>query len=333
MGERSDSKQMERSLNAGKVPVTPPMPNAPPADAAAAAPRWSGRTRGGYFGNWFFVQLIRVCGVRWAYGWLVFVAAYFTVAAPRSYRCSVEFLERVLGRQPFWKRPALVYRHFFAFGITLLDRLAVIMGRSKIRCRFEGEDQFRELLERGQGVILLSAHLGSWEIGGHLLGRLGKPVNVVVLETEEERVRQLFARALQAKQFRLLTTDQHPLRSIPIIAALRRGEIVALHGDRSIGGADLPVEFLGDRARFPVGPYLLAAVSGAPIFEVFIVRERLGQYRFFSFPATSVPKALLRAGTEALGPYVNEYAQRVATVARQYPFQWCNFYPFWENTN
>jgi len=293
-------------------------------------PRWSGRTRGGYFGNWVFVQLIRRFGVCWAYALLIFVAAYFTLCNPSGYRCSKDFLSRVLGPQPFWKWPLLVYRHFFSFGVTLLDRLAVIMSRTKIDCIHEGEYLFKDYLDRGKGVILLGAHVGSWEIGGHLLGRLGKPVNVVVLEKDEARLRQLFDRALAAKQFNLIATDGHPLRSIPISAALRRGEIVCLLGDRSFGGADVRTPFLGSPARFPVGPYLLAAVSGTPIFQTFVVREKLGHYRFFSFPAKFIPREILRAGTEALQPHVAEYAARLADVAEQYPFQWFNIFPFWD---
>jgi predicted LPLAT superfamily acyltransferase len=294
--------------------------------------RWSGRTRGGYFGNWIFVQLIRRLGVRWAYALLIFVAGYFTLCNPSGYRCSKDFLRRVLGPQPFWKWPLLVYRHFFSFGVTLLDRLAVIMGRAKIECAHEGEFLFKDYLDRGKGVILLGAHIGSWEIGGHLLGRLGQPVNVVVLEKDEARLRQLFDQALAAKQFNLIATDGHPLRSIPISAALRRGEIVCLLGDRSFGGADVRAPFLGSPARFPVGPYLLAAVSGAPIFQTFVVREKLGHYRFFSFPAKFIPCEMLHAGTEALQPHVAEYAARLADVAKQYPFQWFNIYPFWDET-
>jgi predicted LPLAT superfamily acyltransferase len=295
------------------------------------AVRWSGRSRGGVFGNWWFIQLIRFLGLRWAYAFLVPVAGYFTLASPAGYRSSRDFLRRVLTPQPFWKWPALVYRHFFSFGITLLDRLAVIMGRARIECTHEGEFLFKDCLDRGQGVILLSAHLGSWEIGGHLLGRLGKPVNVVVLEKDEARLRQLFAHALAARQFTLIATDGHPLRSIPIAAALRRGEIVCLLGDRAFGGPTVRVPFLGGPAPFPVGPYLLAAATGAPIFQTYVVRERLGRYRFCSFPASLVPRAILRAGTEAVAPYVTLYAERLAGVARQYPFQWYNLYSFWDD--
>jgi predicted LPLAT superfamily acyltransferase len=298
--------------------------------AAASNARWTGRTRGGYFGNWFFVQLIRVLGLRGAYAWLVFVAAYFTFGSPRSYRASVNYLQRVLGPKPWWQRPLLVYRHFFSFGVTLLDRLAVVMGRHQMNCAFEGEERFRKFLDQGKGIILLGAHVGGWEMGGHLLGRFGIPVNLVVLEKEQENIRRLFDRALEGKQFRILTADENPLRSVPIMAALRRGEMVGLHGDRAFGGADLTVPFLGGRARFPIGAYHLAAVTGAPIFQVFAVRERIGQYRFFTFPPQFVARDAVRRNPAALRGCVEQYASRLESVLRQYPYQWYNIYDFWE---
>ena len=257
------------------------------------------------------------------------MATYFTLAAPRSFRCSVDFLRRVLGPQPWWKWPWLVWRHFFSFGITLLDRVAVILGRGRIECRFEGESLFRDYLDHGQGVILLGAHVGSWEIGGHLLGqRLNKPVNVVILEREEQRLRQLFAEALAQRQFRLLTTDESPLRSVPILGALRRAEIVALAGGSLLwwrGPVTFP--FLEGRCVSRSVPIAWAAASGAPLFQVFVVRERLGLYRFVSYPPQFVPRELLRAPAESLRPYVALFVDRLSTLARDYPFQWFNIYP------
>lgn len=297
----------------------------------ATAPRWSGRTRGGYFGNWFFLQLIRLFGPWPAYVWLVPVAAYFAVASPQAYRCSLDFLQRVFGPQPFWKRPLLVYRHFFSFGMALVDRVAVLTGRGEIQCHVEDAVTVQTTLAQGQGLLLVGSHFGGGEIGGQLLGDTGRPVNLVVLERDEARIRSLFARALEAKRFRVLTTDNHPLRSVPIVAALRRGEIVTLTGDRAFGGADLSVPFLGGTARFPTGPYLLAAFSGAPIFQGFAVREKVGRYRLFSFPPKHVGREVLRAGPEALRPHVAQFAAQLESVARQYPFQWFNLYPFWED--
>jgi predicted LPLAT superfamily acyltransferase len=279
------------------------------------------------------VFLIRWMGLRLAYAWLALVAVYFLVASRQSYRSSRDFLCRVLGPQPFWKWPWLIYRHFYAHGMTLLDRLAVIMKRTTMDFTYEREALFREYLDQGQGVILLGAHLGNWEMGGHLLGRHGIPVNFVVLEREEAQIRRLFAQVLREKKFNILTASDDPFRSIPIMAALRRGEIVALHGDRSFGGTDVVVPFLGRPAQFPVGAYLLAAATGAPIFQVFSVREKPGKYRFFSYPAQHVPRAKLRNGGSAYETYARLYAQRLEEVARQYPYQWGNFYPFWDSAS
>ena len=305
-------------------PASSPSP-APP----AAAVRWTGRSRGGRFGNWWFLQLIRYLGLWPAYLWLLPVAAYFTLASPAAYRSSVDYLRRVLGPRPFWLWPFLVYRHFASHGIALLDRTAVIMGRSRIQCVFDGEAQVKEAMAEERGVILLAAHVGSWEIGGHLLSRHGRPVNLVVLERDGEGTRQVHAEALRAKRFQILTATDDPLRVVPIVAALRRGELVALHGDRVFGGASTTIPFLGSPAAFPVGAYLLAAATGAPIIHAFAVRERLGHYRFLGFPVQHVPRRRGPEQAAVLEACARDYAAHLASVLRQYPFQWYNFYPFW----
>lgn len=305
----------------------------PPGGSQPAKTAWTGRTRGGYFGNWFFVQLIRGFGVWPAYLWLVFVAAYFTVASRPSYRASADYLQRLFGRLPWWQRPLLVYRHFLANGVTLVDRLAVLMGRRQIACVFEGEELFKPHLEQRRGIILVGAHVGCWELGGHFLGRFDIPVNLVVIERELAGIQRLLDSVTGGKRFRILTADDNPLRSVPILAALRRGEIVALLGDRSFGGADVEVSFLGGQVRLPVGPYRLAAASGAPLFHVFVVREKLGRYRFVAFPPESVSREEIRSDRDAAQTRVQRYAERLETLVRQYPFQWANFFPYWERTS
>ncbi len=286
--------------------------------------------RGGYLGNLFFVLVVRHLGLWFAYAWLTLIAGWFTIASPASFRHSARFLERVLGPIPFWRKPFLVFRHFYSFGVTLLDRLAVIEGTSLFECNHEGEELLLGHLEKGQGIILVGAHLGSWEIGGHFLGRHGAPINVVVLDKEAERMRSLFSKAMENRLFRLISTDGSATRSIPIASALRRGEAVALLGDRPFGGRELSVRFLGGSARFPVGPFLLAAATGAPLFQVFAVRERMGCYRFFTFPEQRLTKEEARGGDEALRPHVEQFARRLEETARRYPLQWFNIYSYWD---
>jgi predicted LPLAT superfamily acyltransferase len=298
--------------------------------APARGIRWSGRTRGGYFGNWFFIQMIRWLGVWPAYFWLAFVAAYFTIVHREAYRASADFLGRLFGPLPWWRRPLLVYRHFLARGVTLVDRQAVLMGRNQIECVFDGEELFKPHLEQGRGIILVGAHVGCWELGGHFLGRLDLPVNLVVIERELADIQRLLHSVTEGKRFRILTADDDPLRSVPILAALRRGEVVALLGDRSFGGAGVETSFLGGPVRLPVGPYRLAAASGAPLFQVFFVRQKLGCYRFSAFPPEFITREEVRSDPNTVRESARRYAARVEAVVRQYPFQWANFFPYWD---
>ncbi len=312
--------------------TTQPIATGSGQDSSAPPRRWTGRRRGGYFGNWFFVQLIRWFGVWPAYLWLVLVAAYFTVASAGAYRASADYWEHLLGPLPWWRRPWLVYRHFLAHGVTLVDRLAVLTGRSRVECVFEGEELFKAHLEQRRGIILVGAHVGCWELGGHFLGRLAIPVNLVVIERELADIQRLLNAVTGRNRFRILTADDNPLRSVVILAALRRGEIVALLGDRSFGGADAEVSFLGGKLRLPTGLYHLAAASGAPLFQVFTVREKLGRYRFVAFPPESVSREELRTAPDAVQARVQRYAQRLEGFVRRYPFQWANFFPYWDDT-
>jgi predicted LPLAT superfamily acyltransferase len=302
----------------------------PTGGARPGTAAWTGRTSGGYFGNWFFIQLIRRLGVWPAYLWLAVVAAYFTIVHRDAYRASADYLGRLFGPLPWWRRPLLVYRHFLAHGVTLVDRLAVLMGRSQIECIIEGEELFPPHLEQGRGIILVGAHVGCWELGGHFLGRFDRPVNLVVIERELEGIQRLMNSVTGGKRFRILTADEDPLRSVPILAALRRGEIVALLGDRSLGSPDLEACFLGGRVRLPVGPYRLAAASGAPLFQVFTVRQRLGCYRFATFPPEFISREEVRSDPDAVPARARRYAERLEAVVREYPFQWANFFPYWE---
>jgi predicted LPLAT superfamily acyltransferase len=303
----------------------------------SAAPQWTGKTRGGRFGNWWFIMLVRHVGLWPAYAWLVFVGAWFTVFARREAAASRQYLERILGRQAAWLWPVLVFRHFYSMGVTLLDRIAIINGTGKFQFDYAGEQALLQVLAENRGAILLTAHAGSWEMGGHLLARHGRPINIVVLEREEQRIREMFDAALRARQFNILTASADPLRSVPIMAALRRGEMVAMHGDRTFGSdAVTRVPFFGAPASFPVGAYLLSAATGAPVLQVFAVRVKLRRYRFVSFPALRVARERGPAQQAILRQCAEQYVANLETVLREFPFQWYNFYPFWDeqpNTN
>lgn len=289
----------------------------------------SGRLRGGHRGIWFFITALRLLGLRLTYCLAIPCSIYFAFASP-DVAATMDYHRRVFGGVPWWKRRWLVFKHYFSFGRALIDRTAILAGQTQhFSFTFDGEQLVREVLAEGHGVLLLTAHLGNWEAAGQLIARLNVPVNVTGFDNETTQMRDLLNRSSDVK-FRLIPLTGSPTDTIPLVAALRRGEIVAMLGDRVYGSASFPLSFLGGTASFPVGGYVLAAIAGAPIIHVFSLREPGGHYHFFAFPAErpQMPPRLQRDAY--LSDCAARFAANLETVLRRDPLQWYNFYPFWK---
>ncbi len=294
--------------------------------------RWTGRTRGGYVGNWIFLNLLRVGGPWVAYLLLVPVTFYYLLFASQAVRASQSYLRHLgyelqsgIGR--WW----LTYKHFFSFGQTLLDRVAIIAGNaSKYAFEFEGQHRLEAALAEWKGVLIISAHFGNWQAAAHLLGTLKVPVHIVAYENEVASINQLFAGALKKKLFSIISLDNEGV-SLAILTALKRWEIVALHADRNIGDKhSVRLNFLGAPAKFPSGPFTVAALSGAPLVHAFAVRRRVCSYHFYAYPPQHLAFGSREDRPKQLEQWVSLFVQRLEAHLKSYPLQWYNFYEFWE---
>jgi predicted LPLAT superfamily acyltransferase len=293
---------------------------------------WSGtgRLRGGRGGIWFFITVLRVLGLRLTYALLPPVAAYYSFVSP-DIEATMSYHERVFGKVPWWKRRWLVFRHFLSFGVALIDRTAILAGKTRLfSFSFDGEEHLRSAVAEGRGVLLLTAHVGNWEAAGQLLTRLDVPINVTGFDIETPEIRSLLNKASKAN-FRLVPLTGSPTDTIPLVAAMRRGEIVAMLGDRVYGSPSARIPFLGGTASFPIGAYVMAAIAGASLVHVFNLRERGGHYRFIGFP----PQRPQMPPHNERDAYLRDCATRFAcdleSIVKRDPLQWYNFYPFWEN--
>ena len=292
---------------------------------------WSGtgRLRGGRWGIWFFITALRVLGLRVTYALLPPPAAYFSFVSP-DVPATMEYHRRVFGNVPWWKRRWLVFRHFLSFGRAIIDRTAILAGQTRqFSFSFDGEHHVHRALAEGHGVLLLTAHLGNWEAAGQLLARLDVPINVTGLDNESAEIRFLLNQASRAK-FRLIPLTGSPTDAIPLVAALRRGEVVAILGDRMYGGPSARVPFLGSPAAFPVGPYVVAAIAGAPVVHVFNLREPGGHYRYFGSPPQHPEMPPHNQRDAYLRECAARFAQDLESILKRDPLQWYNFYPFWD---
>jgi len=282
-------------------------------------------------GNRIFVALVRRCGVRWAYVLLPVVALFYLASDSSARAASRGYQRRLFGRRGFFAETAWAYRHFYSFGQILLDRVAIAADEGeRFQFAFEGEEHIRSALEAGKGAVLVTAHCGNWEAAGRLLSRVSARVNVVALEADEERLRQYFERVTDTGRLAIIPADKPAEAAISVLAALARGELVAMQADRSLDAQEEAIPFLGEPARFPVGPFAAAAVRGAPLIHAFAMRVRTYRYHFRAYPPEHPAFGDRTDRTPMLREWMGRFVRRLEETVRQYPLQWHNFYDFWE---
>lgn len=295
---------------------------------------WSGtgQLRGGRRGIQFFLTVLRVFGLHFTYILLVPPAVYFSFVSP-DVPATMEFHRRVFGPQPWWKRRWLVFKHFYSFGRALIDRIAILAGDTRhFSFAFDGEHNLRNAAAAGKGVLLLTAHIGNWEVAGQLLSRLGVPVNVTGFDLEVPEIRALLDRAQIRQKFQMIPLTGTATDAIPLVAALRRGEVVAMAGDRAYGNPSARVPFLGGLASFPIGAFVLAAIADAPLVQVFSLRQRGGHYQFYGLLAMPPHRPPHHERTAHLHQCATKFAANLERIVRLDPLQWYNFFPFWDET-
>lgn len=286
---------------------------------------WKGKTRGGLLGYKIFVFLIRYIGLSAAYGLLLFVAFYFVFFSPTASRSIYSFFRKRLGKSrlaSFWG----IYRTYWAFGQALIDRTAVLAGFSqKFTYDFDGEHYIHEMAKAGQGGVLLSIHGGNWSMAGSMLeenvGQSAR-INIVMLEAEHQKIKT-FLENVQVKQAaNIIGIGDNFSHIIAMGSALRNGELLCMHGDRFLSGAEtFEVDFFGAPAHFPAGPFQLIHRMKVPYSFVFAFKESNSHYHFYATPIQQQPTSAQAAA--------QQFAQDIEKQLQKYPYQWYNFYDFW----
>jgi len=226
---------------------------------------WKGQSRGNLLGYKIFVALLKYFGLKPAYFVLRFVALYFFFFSPSSFRNIYQVYRHRL-KFGFFKSILYVYRNYFVFGQVLLDKTATLAGfTTKFSFDFDGEHYLREMASSNSGCLLISAHLGNFEMAGHMLERLDAKIHIIMLDAEYQRIKSYFSSIMQ-KSFHVIAIREDNAHVYEINKVLENREILCIHGDRFLEGSKtLEVDFLGDKARFPTGPFYLAMKYNIPV--------------------------------------------------------------------
>jgi predicted LPLAT superfamily acyltransferase len=291
-------------------------------------PEWLGKSRGNKSGYRIFVAICNTFGVKPAYALLRFVALYYFFGSPVSSRRLYRYFRQHHG---YGKLKALksIYVNYYRFGQTLLDKIVVMAGiENRFTYHFDGEENLLAIANGGRGGILLSAHIGNWEVAGHFLQRLNTSIHVVMFDGEHGQIKDYLSQVTGKRKFNVIVVRNDLSHVYAIGEALQKNELVCMHADRFVdGNKTRSCNFLGKEALFPVGPFVLAASFDVPVSIVFAFKETSDHYHFLG----SAP--ITRNETESKSDYRERltgiFLREMENKVKTYPEQWFNYYDFW----
>jgi len=291
-------------------------------------PSWQGKSKGTPLGYRIFVWVLKSFGVLPGYFLLRFVAFYYFLFSYTASKNIYHFFHRKLG---FSSLSSLgkIYRNYYLFGQTIIDKVVLMSGiPNRFTFNFDGEENLRKMVKLGKGGLLLSAHIGNWEIAGHLLKRLNTKINIVMFDGEVQQIKDYLSSVTGERNVHVIVIRNDLSHIYEISDAFKNNELVCIHSDRFIErNKTLMADFLGEKALFPAGPFILATTFKVPVSFVFALKETALHYHFFASEIKDYSKLGKENGPEQM---LKDFTVQMETKVKQYPEQWYNYYNFWQ---
>lgn len=244
-------------------------------------------------------------------------------------------LSVLLGRSP--EDPAvrrLTRNTWQNYGLYLVDYVQMNRLR-KVNLPYlvpeqRGAQYMKQALDEGHGAILVTPHLGNWELGGVTFALRRCPIHAITLKNPESKVQDFRDQMRGTLGVRTVHIDpNHYDTVLKLIRLLRENQFIAMLGDRWEGGKKVEVTFFGRRVIFPAGASALALASGAPIIPVFTVLQPNGHYLSWGEPPIRVTRRPGQSAAELIAEKTQELARVFETVIVRYPDQWYHFFDYW----
>ncbi len=284
---------------------------------------WEGRSRGTVFGYKVFIFLIKHVGINVAYLLLTFVALYYVICAPKQTKAIYRYF-RVHRRESVFRSLIATYRNYFVFGQTIIDKIAITAGLAgKYTYEFDGIDNIRQLAKDNSAGILISAHVGNFEVSQYFMGEFDKQIHLVTTDEEQRAIKSYLANIMAKPKTGFIVVKDDLSHVFEINQVIDQKGMICFTGDRFVSGAKtLTADFLGEAARFPAGPFLISSRLSTPVLFVYVMRERRKHYHLYARKATfdhRDAQSLLQA-----------YTRSIEQILAKYPLQWFNYYDFWK---
>ena len=286
---------------------------------------WAGTT---YGNGWMHRWLIRM--LRWTDVRLIYVFSYIFIVPVCLMLCKsrgiiYRYFRQRVGYSPL-RAAWWTYKNHCRFSEAVIDKFAMYAGKT-FDIDVEGYEHFHRLAEQPESFVMLSAHVGNYEIAGYTLVAKDKPINALVYYGEKQTVMQNRQMMFANTNIRMIGVKSDMSHLFEIDRILQNGETLSIPGDRILGSPKaIEIEFLGAKARFPQGPFSVTAMRGLNVVAVNVMKTSWKHYRVYVTPLTYDKEAPRKIQTTQLSM---AYARELERMVRHYPEQWYNFYAFW----
>ncbi len=285
--------------------------------------KWSGRTKGFVLGYQVFIFLIKKLGVPVAYSLLYFVVPFYYSFLQKTRKNLYKTFKNIPQLNSS-KLQILIYRNFHNLGKTLIDNFAILTKwGSKYSYTQEGEEYLIDLIKNQKPAILISGHIGSWNIAGELLKKQKGVVNVVMFDGEADKIKELVAKDIGESNYKVIAIKDDLSHLFKIKTAVDNGELICIHADRFLEGANtITTKLFENKIHLPLGPFAIASKLTIPYTFVFAIKKSMYKYHF------SATKPQLSNDPQVIA---NEFSQVLSEKLSDNPEQWFNYFNIFED--
>ncbi len=277
-----------------------------------------------YFFYKFGIFIIHSIPRSWSYAFAECVARVHYLTSSKDRNAVIHNLRQITGRTDDLKADAL--KVFLNFGRYLVDFFLMYKTVNSVfvdeKVTLVNRHYLDEVKATGKGGIIVTAHIGNWEMGAAIIDKLGAPVTAIALPHKNPKVNILFNRQREAHGATIVPTNVAVRRCIQ---ALRDGKFIAVLGDRDFGSFGEPMDFLGRKTFIPKGAAFFAALTGAAILTTFVTPDGGGRYTI-TFNKPIYPSG--DRGDEAVVALMRQYVAIIEDKIRQDTTQWLMFREF-----
>lgn len=261
------------------------------------------------------------------------ITGYFLLFAPKQRRASFLYLQRVLPKKPtFWE----VAKHIHCFAATILDRIYLMTGQfEKLTIAFPPDNMPVTYSRNGQGCLLLGSHLGSFEVlRSYSIKKCPLPIKVLMSERQTPMIVQMLNALNPEVANTLIPLDGNPHSLLKVKEAIETGAIVGMLGDRVMSKKrekTVSCLLLGKKVDLPSAPILIAASLKVPLIVFFGLYHGGNRYEIhFELLAEQIVLSSAQRQQE-IHYWVQRYAACLEKQMRRAPYNWFNFYDYWQD--